>query len=84
MSIGKASTPERTLLGKIGAILGSILSVLFLLNLTMGVLEIPDNLPIVGNLDEVLVSAFLFGCLEYLGVNLIPFRGKLEVMKTQN
>ena len=42
----------------------------------MGILEIPDNLPLVGNLDEVAVSAFFFGCLSYLGIDLVPFRRK--------
>ncbi|MEQ9824172.1 MAG: hypothetical protein ABQ298_07295 [Puniceicoccaceae bacterium] len=36
------------------------ISILFLLNFTMGVFEIPDNLPIVGNLDEVAASLLLF------------------------
>ena len=52
-----------------------ILSGLYLLNLSCGIVEgLPDILPIVGNLDEVTVSAFFFGCLSYLGINLIPFR----------
>ncbi len=36
------------------------LATLYLLNFTMGVLEIPDNLPIIGNLDEVAASLLLF------------------------
>lgn len=64
-------------IGKIfAALLGAFLSGLYLLNLSMGILEIPDNLPLVGNLDEVAVSAFFFGCLSYLGIDLIPFRRK--------
>ena len=58
------------------ALLGAFLSGLYLLNLSMGILEIPDNLPLVGNLDEVAVSAFFFGCMSYLGIDLVPFRRK--------
>jgi len=71
----------RTALGVVGATLGVLLSIGFLLNLTMGVVEIPDNLPIVGNIDEVLASAILFSCLNYLGLNIIPFQRKLESFK---
>jgi len=59
---------------KILAIIGVVLSVIYLLNLTFGVVEIPDNLPIIGNIDEVIISSFLFGCLRYLGLDLIPFK----------
>ena len=58
------------------AITGVILSGLYLLNLSFGLLEIPDNLPIIGNLDEVAVSAIFYGCLSYLGIDLVPFRRK--------
>lgn len=56
------------------ATIGAALSGLFLLNLSFGLIEIPDNLPFVGNLDEVVVSGLFYGCLSYLGVDLIPFR----------
>tara|TARA_B100001123_G_scaffold253699_1_gene283119 strand:+ start:140 stop:352 length:213 start_codon:yes stop_codon:yes gene_type:complete len=58
--------------------LGAFLSFLYLLNLSFGLVEIPDNLPIIGNLDEVVVSGFLYGCLGYLGINLVPFQRKQE------
>lgn len=60
----------------LAALFGIVLSGVYLLNLSMGIVEIPDNLPIVGNLDEVVVSAFFYGCLSYLGIDLIPFRRK--------
>ena len=67
---------HRPLCHRILALAGVLLSGLYLLNLFSGIeFELlPDNLPIVGNLDEVTVSAFFFGCLSYLGINLIPFR----------
>lgn len=73
--------------GKIvAAVFGTVLSTLFLLNLSFGIIEIPDNLPIIGNVDEVVVSALLFGCLSYLGIDLIPFqrKGVLPVERPSN
>jgi len=55
------------------AFLGVIASVFWLLNFTMGVVELPDNLPIVGNLDEAVAAAVLFSCLRYLGFDVLPF-----------
>src|SRR4029450_3674860 len=34
--------------------------------------EIPDNLPVVGNLDEVFFSGLLIVCLAKLGINIVP------------
>lgn len=36
-----------------------LLSAAYLLNFTMGVFELPDNLPLIGNLDELGASALL-------------------------
>jgi hypothetical protein len=78
MSEQAAAVPApdpRTRLGKVLAVAGVILSAAFLLNVGMGVLfEIPDNLPIIGNLDEAAATALLLACLRYLGVDLLPFR----------
>lgn len=58
---------------KLLAIIGTIFSVLYLINPTGGFLEfIPDNFPIIGNLDEATVTALLIYCLSLLGVRL-PF-----------
>ena len=54
------------------AVIGVIVSVLYLANLTFGILEIPDNLPIIGNLDEVFFSGILFASLARFGIYL-PF-----------
>jgi hypothetical protein len=76
LSIGITQVPQhqRSCLGLSLALLGAGLSGLFLSNLTFGIVEIPDNLPFVGNLDEVLASAILFSCLSYLGINVVPTR----------
>ena len=40
---------------------------LYLANIGGGVmLEVPDNMPLVGNADELLASGVLFLCLKYL------------------
>jgi hypothetical protein len=67
--------PPTTLVGKIMAISGVLISLLFLSNLTFGgfiPLEIPDALPIIGNLDEVFFTGVLLTSLGYLGIPLIP------------
>ncbi len=60
------------------AMAGIVVSIIWLLNFTMGVFELPDALPIVGNLDEAAAAAVLFSCLRYLGFDVLPFgkRGK--------
>lgn len=52
------------------ALLGVLVSLVYLSNISMGIIEIPDNLPLVGNLDEVFFSGLLFACLAKLGINL--------------
>lgn len=52
------------------AMIGLMVSVLYLSNLSMGIIEIPDNLPLVGNLDEVFFSGVLFASLARLGIHL--------------
>lgn len=48
-----------------------LLAVLYILNPTAGLFEIiPDNLPLVGNLDEAAAVALLLMCLNYFGVDL--------------
>jgi uncharacterized membrane protein YkvA (DUF1232 family) len=48
-----------------------LLAALYILNPTAGVFEIiPDNLPLVGNLDEAAAVALLLMCLKYFGVDL--------------
>lgn len=54
------------------AVIGLVVSILYLANLTFGILEIPDNLPIIGNLDEVFFSGVLFTSLARFGIHL-PF-----------
>lgn len=47
-----------------------IVSGLYLINPTMGVFElIPDNLPVIGNLDEGVATTLLLSGLSYFGYN---------------
>jgi hypothetical protein len=64
--------PRSGCVGTVLALIGAGLSILFLANPTFGIVEIPDNLPFVGNIDEVVVSGILFACLSRLGINPIP------------
>lgn len=68
---------KRGCLSTAAALAGATFSFVWLLNLQMGVFfEIPDNLPIVGNLDEAFFTTLLLACLSYLGIEL-PFPRKL-------
>jgi hypothetical protein len=51
-----------------------IVSALYLLNVTAGFIEfIPDNFPVIGNLDEAAATALLINCLAYFGVDIGHF-----------
>ena len=48
-----------------------LLSAVYLANIGVGVIEfIPDNLPVVGNIDEALATLLLLNSLAYFGINL--------------
>jgi len=54
----------------------ALFSVIYLLNPGAGIFElIPDNLPLVGNLDEAAAVALLLACLRGLGLDLTRFFG---------
>ena len=67
---------------KLIAVIGLILSTLYLLNLSGGFIELPDNLPLIGNIDEVLVSGVFFACLSQLGINLLPYYRAFQGRRT--
>jgi len=69
------SDRQRSGFGRLLACLGVLASVVFLLNFTVGIFEIPDNIPVVGNLDEAFFTGLLIACLRYLGLDPIPFKG---------
>lgn len=71
---------------KIVVLVVGMLSTLYIFNPTAGVFElIPDNLPLVGNLDEAAAVALLIMCLRYFGIELPDlFRRDSDDDKTIN
>lgn len=61
------------------ALVGILGSGFWLLNFTGGLIELPDNLPFLGNIDEATAAAILFSCLRYLGLDILPFGRKEQV-----
>jgi len=56
---------------KTGIILLGVFSFIYLLNPTAGFFElIPDNIPLIGNLDEAAAVTILLMCLRYFGYDL--------------
>ena len=56
---------------KTGIFLLGLFSFIYLLNPTAGFFElIPDNIPIIGNLDEAAAVTLLLMCLSYFGYEL--------------
>ena len=60
---------------KVIAAMGVVVSVVYLMNFSFGVFEVPDYFPIIGHVDEVAACAVLFSCLGYLGIRLPGMRG---------
>ena len=59
---------------KLIALLGGLLGLLYILNPTAGLIEfIPDNLPLIGNLDEAAAVFLILGCLRYFGIDLMKY-----------
>ena len=63
---------------KTAVIAVGVVSFIYLLNFTFGIFELPDNLPIVGNMDEAAASAFFLSALRYFGLDLTNLFGKDE------
>lgn len=48
-----------------------VLALLYLVNPGAGIFEIiPDNIPLIGNLDEAAATLLLLNCLAYFGLDL--------------
>lgn len=62
------------------------LSFLYLVNPTFGVFEfLPDNIPLVGNIDEATASMVLLGALRYFGYDLTDlFKRKIGIPARPN
>jgi uncharacterized membrane protein YkvA (DUF1232 family) len=54
-----------------------VVSAIYLFNPTAGLIElIPDNIPVIGNLDEAAAAALLISTLAYFGIDLGRLFGK--------
>jgi len=61
----------------------AIIAGIYLINPTAGLLELlPDNLPIVGNLDEAGAVAILINTLGYYGIDMTTLYGRKNKTKT--
>ncbi len=55
-----------------------VLAGVYLLNFTLGIWELPDNLPVIGNIDEAVATALLLQGLAYFGISMGSLFGKRE------
>jgi hypothetical protein len=75
MSMGRA-------LKEFVIIVVGIIATIYLLNPTAGFLELlPDNLPVVGNLDEAGAVAILVNTLGYYGIDISKLYGRKKSVK---
>ncbi|MDH3327133.1 MAG: DUF1232 domain-containing protein [Gammaproteobacteria bacterium] len=52
-------------------IFAGLLSILYILNPGAGIFElIPDNIPIIGNLDEATAVVILLSCFRYFNIDI--------------
>ena len=60
----------RSLAATVMTAIGAI-ALLYLMNPTFGMFEfIPDNVPVIGNLDEAAATTLLLGSLAYFGIEI--------------
>lgn len=74
---------NRSLFGKLLAMVLALFSGVWLLNFSVGIFEIPDFLPVVGNIDEAAAAWLFFSSLSYLGFNVVPNAAKATKFKTR-
>ena len=59
--------------GNLVSVIGLVLAGIYLANPGFGVIDfIPDNLPGIGNIDEVVATTIFLACLSRLGINILP------------
>lgn len=60
-----------TLIKGLFVLLLSILSAAYFVNIGAGVAEIaPDNLPVIGNIDEAVATLLPLNCIAYFGLDM--------------
>jgi hypothetical protein len=61
---------------KLFAAITGVISLIYLINPSAGILElIPDNIPLLGNLDEAAATALLLSSLRYFGADFTNLLG---------
>jgi uncharacterized membrane protein YkvA (DUF1232 family) len=61
------------------------LAALYLINPTLGVIEfLPDNFPLIGNLDEATATAILIAALSYFGLDLDRLLGRRHKLRRRD
>ncbi len=70
----------KSCLGTLIASAGLVVSSLWILNFSAGIFfEIPDNIPIIGNLDEAFFTMVFLASLSYFGIEIPFLRNRLNV-----
>ncbi len=68
---------ERTVFGSVLVGLFGVIGAVYLLNPGWGVIElIPDNIPVIGNLDEAAATMLLISALAYFGIDIGSLFGR--------
>lgn len=67
--------PSTSMAGNLVSVIGLVLAGIYLANPTFGFDLIPDNLPGIGNIDEVVATTIFLACLSRLGINILPQGG---------
>jgi hypothetical protein len=68
---------KRSLINSILVGFVGVISAVYIFNPTAGFIElIPDNIPIIGNLDEAAAAALLISALAYFGIDIGRLFGK--------
>ncbi len=69
-TIAEDSKGKRSIVGSIVVGLFGALGAVYLVNPTAGFLElIPDNIPVIGNLDEAAAAMLVISALAYFGID---------------
>jgi hypothetical protein len=68
----QVATPS-SMVGNLISVIGLVLAGLYLANPTAGFIEfLPDTIPGIGNIDEVVATTIFLACLSRLGINILP------------
>jgi uncharacterized membrane protein YkvA (DUF1232 family) len=67
-----AAPPATSMAGNFLSVIGLVLAGIYLANPTAGFDFIPDVIPGIGNIDEVVATTIFLACLSRLGINILP------------